>query len=480
MEIHKNFIGGEWVDGSSVNQNINPSNTNEIVGRYARADAAQTERAILSAQAAQSIWSAVTITERSEILDRIGSEVLSRKEELANLLAAEEGKTLREALGEVTRAGMLWKFFAGEAVRCTGDVVESVRQGVVVEVTREPVGVVGVISPWNFPIAIPTWKAAPALAFGNTVVLKPADLVPGSAWVLAEIISRSGLPKGAFNLVMGSGSQVGDAIVGNERVDAVTFTGSDVTGRRILERVASRGAKVQLEMGGKNPLVVLDDADVDLAVDVAVDGAFFSTGQRCTASSRLIVTDNIYDEFVTKAIERIKSLKVGHALDKNTMIGPVSSQSQLESNLNYLNIGRQEGAVLACGGDLLDLETPGFYMSPALFIDTDNSMRINQEEIFGPVASVIRVKNYDEALATANDTIYGLTSGICTSSLKYAADFKKNSKAGMVMINLPTAGVDYHVPFGGRKGSSYGQREQGTYAREFFTTIKTVYVSTGR
>lgn len=476
MKIHRNYIDGNWVEGVAVNHNINPSDTEGVVGAYARADSAQAEAAILSAKAALPLWSGKTINERSEILDRIGTEILSRKEELAKLLSAEEGKPLREAMGEVNRAAMLWKFFSGEAVRCTGDVVQSVRQGVNVEVTREPVGVIGVISPWNFPIAIPTWKVAPALAFGNTVILKPADLVPGSAWALAEIISRSGLPGGVFNLVMGAGSQVGDAFVRSEHVDAITFTGSDVTGKKILTQVTSRGAKVQLEMGGKNPLVVLDDADLDLAVEAAVDGAFFSTGQRCTASSRLIVTEKIHDKFVAKMITRIKSLKVGHALAHDTVIGPVSSQSQLETDLSYLEIGKKEGAVLACGGELLTLDTPGFYLSPALFVETDNSMRINQEEIFGPIATIIRVKNYEEALATANDTIYGLTSGICTSSLKYASDFKKNSSAGMVMVNLPTAGIDYHVPFGGRKGSSYGQREQGTYAKEFFTTIKTAYI----
>lgn len=479
MQIHNNWINGEWVPGASINENINPSATQEIVGHYARADAAQMELAIQAAKRALPVWRAATIHEKGEIIDRIGTEILSRKDELATLLAREEGKPLREATGEVARAGMLCKFFAGEALRCHGDVIPSVRPGVEVQVSREPVGVVGVISPWNFPLAIPVWKALPAIAFGNCVVLKPADLVPGSAWALAEIISRSGLPAGVFNLVMGSGAQVGNALVNCQDAHAITFTGSDVIGRGILGQAAPRGAKVQLEMGGKNPLVVLDDADLNLAVEVAIDGAFFSTGQRCTASSRLIVTETIHDEFVSKMVERMKSLKVGHALAADTVIGPVSSQSQLQTNLDYLEIGKREGATLACGGDLLNLDTPGYYLTPALFTDTDNSMRINQEEIFGPIATVIRVKDYDEALHTANDTAYGLTSGICTTSLKYAENFKKRSEAGMVMVNLPTAGIDYHVPFGGRKGSSYGQREQGAYAREFFTTLKTSYIKSG-
>lgn len=476
MELHKNYIAGEWVEGASVNRNVNPSNTDEIVGLYARADAAQTEQAVQAAKAGLARWKNVTVHERSEIIDRIGTEILGRKDELAILLAREEGKPLREATGEVVRAGMLCKFFAGEALRCGGEMIPSVRPGVDVEITREPVGVVGVISPWNFPIAIPVWKALPAIACGNCVVFKPADLVPGSAWALTDIISRSGLPGGVFNLVMGPGSQVGNTLVNHKDVNAVTFTGSDAIGRDILARAASRGAKVQLEMGGKNPLVVLDDANLETAVNIAVDGAFYSTGQRCTASSRFIVTEGIYDAFVEKVVERVKSLIVGNALHEKTQIGPVSSKSQLDVDLQYLEVGRREGATLACGGDLLDLETPGFYLSPALFVDTDNGMRINREEIFGPIASVVRVKDYEEALATANDTRFGLSSGICTTSLKYASHFRKHSEAGMVMVNLPTAGIDYHVPFGGRKNSSYGQREQGSYAKDFFTTIKTSYI----
>ena len=479
MDLHKNYIAGEWVEGASVNQNINPSDTNEIVGLYARADAAQTEQAVQAAKETLAKWKNVTVHERSEIIDRIGTEILDRKGELAMLLAREEGKPLREATGEVVRAGMLCKFFAGEALRCGGEVIPSVRPGVDVEITREPVGVVGVVSPWNFPIAIPVWKAIPAIACGNCVVFKPADLVPGSAWALAEIISRSGLPGGVFNLVMGPGSQVGNTLVNHPDVNAVTFTGSDAIGRDILAQAASRGAKVQLEMGGKNPLVVLDDANLETAVNCAVDGAFFSTGQRCTASSRFIVTEGIHDIFVEKVVERLKALVVGNSLHDKTTIGPVSSKSQLDVDLEYLAVGRQEGAKLACGGELLTLDTPGFYLSPALFVETDNSMRINQEEIFGPVASVVRVKDYEEALATANDTRFGLSSGICTTSLKYAGDFRKRSEAGMVMVNLPTAGIDYHVPFGGRKNSSYGQREQGTYAKDFFTTIKTSYIQAG-
>jgi len=476
MGIHKNYINGEWVEGTDINIDINPSDTNDVIGEFARSDQQQTNDAIQAAKAARRTWRDVCVNDKSIMLDTIGSEILARKTELAKLLAREEGKTLAEATGEVVRAGMLFKFFSGEAIRLTGDSLASTRPGIDVEITREPVGVVGIISPWNFPIAIPAWKIAPALAFGNTVVLKSADLVPASAWALTEIISRAGLPAGVFNLVMGTGSKVGDTIVNSPDIDAVTFTGSDTIGHNILGKVASRGARVQLEMGGKNPLVVLDDADLDIAVNAAIDGAFFSTGQRCTASSRFIVTRGIHDLFVKRVIERLKVLKVDHALKEGTQIGPVSSQSQLQTDLDYINIGKEEGACLAYGGETLERETRGYYLSPALFTETSNEMRINREEIFGPVATVIRVDNYDEALEVANDTCFGLSSGICSTSLKYVNDFKRNSQAGMVMVNLPTAGIDYHVPFGGRKSSSYGPREQGTYAKEFFTIVKTTYI----
>ncbi len=474
-EVHRLWIDGEWVEGATVARNINPSNLDDVVGEYAYADRALAERAIAAARAAFPEWSHSTIQQRAEILDRVGNEILERREELGRLLSREEGKTLPEGIGEVVRAGQIFKFFAGEALRIQGDRVASVRPGVSVEVTREPVGVVGLITPWNFPIAIPAWKIAPALAYGNCVVFKPADLVPGSAWALAEILSRSGLPRGVFNLVMGRGSVVGETIVSSPDVDAISFTGSIDVGRRIAAVCGASLRKFQLEMGGKNPLVVLDDADLDNAVFCAVQGAFYSTGQRCTASSRLVVTEGIHDRFVAALVEATRNLVVDDALKQGTQIGPVVDEKQLEQDLRYLEIGRAEGAKLVCGGERPERETRGWYLTPALFVETTNDMRINREEIFGPIASVIRVRDYEEALAVANDTAFGLSSGICTRSLKYAEHFKRNSAAGMAMINLPTAGVDYHVPFGGRKGSSYGPREQGRYAVEFYTTVKTAY-----
>jgi len=473
--LHKNFIAGEWVEGAGVTRNVNPSDTSDLVGEYAQADAAQTDAAVGAARAAFPAWSRTTPQERHDILLRASSEILARREELARLLAREEGKTLPEALGEVARAGQIFDFFAGEALRIAGDKFASIRPGVDIEATRESMGVIGIIAPWNFPIAIPAWKIAPALAFGNAVVFKPADLVPGSAHALAEIVVRAGAPKGVFNLVMGRGSVVGQALLDHKHVDAITFTGSIPTGRRVAAACAHAMRKFQLEMGGKNPLVVLGDADLANAVECAVNGAFYSTGQRCTASSRVIVEEPIYRKFADALMERMRALVVDDALKAGTQIGPVVDKNQLDQDQSYIAIGQGEGAKLALGGELLNRATPGFYMAPALFLDADNDMRISREEIFGPVAAMIPARDYEHALAIANDTEFGLCAGICTTSLKRASHFKRNAEAGMVMVNLPTAGVDYHAPFGGRKGSSLGPREQGRYAVEFYTTVKTAY-----
>ncbi|TMV09938.1 aldehyde dehydrogenase family protein [Ruegeria sediminis] len=478
MSLHQNFIAGQWVGGEAID-NINPSNTNDVVGQYARATAEDAKNAIAAAKAAFPAWSRSGPAQRHAVLRKAADEITARKEELGRLLSREEGKTLAEGIGEATRAAQIFDFFAGEALRLTGEILPSVRPGVGVEITREAVGVVGLITPWNFPIAIPAWKMAPALCYGNTVVIKPADLTPACTWALVDILHRAGLPDGVLNLVMGKGSVVGQTILDSPDVDAVSFTGSVGTGSRVAEASVRHRRKFQLEMGGKNPLVVLDDADIDVAVDCAVNGAFFSTGQRCTASSRLIVTNGIHDKFVKAMIDRLGKLTIDDALKDGTHIGPVVDQSQLDQDVDYIAIGKDEGATLAFGGERLNRESPGFYLQPALFTETTNAMRINREEVFGPVAGVIRVKDYDEALAVANDTDFGLSAGICTQSLKYATDFKRNSEAGMVMVNLPTAGVDFHVPFGGRKGSSYGSREQGRYAAEFYTTVKTAYQSAG-
>ncbi|MDC7741265.1 MULTISPECIES: aldehyde dehydrogenase family protein [Rhizobium] len=474
MTIYQNLIAGEWV-GSNATKNINPSDTNEVVGLYADGSAEDTKNAIAAAKAAFPAWSRSGIWERHVILKKAGDEIMARKDELGALLAREEGKTLPEATGEVIRASQIFEFFAGEALRLAGEVIPSVRPNIGVEITREGLGVIGIITPWNFPIAIPAWKIAPALCYGNTIVFKPAELVPACSWAIVDILNRAGLPKGVLNLVMGKGSVVGQAMLESPDVHGITFTGSTGTGRRVAAASIEHNRKFQLEMGGKNPMVVLDDADLNVAVEAAANSGFFSTGQRCTASSRLIVTEGIHDKFVAALTDKLKTLVVDNALKAGTHIGPVVDERQLKTDTDYIEIGKKEGAKLAFGGELVSRDTPGFYLQPTLFTEATNQMRISREEIFGPVVSVIRAKDYDEALAIANDTPFGLSAGIATTSLKHATHFKRNSEAGMVMVNLPTAGVDFHVPFGGRKGSSYGPREQGKYAAEFYTTVKTAY-----
>ncbi|MGX9854553.1 aldehyde dehydrogenase family protein [Limimaricola variabilis] len=478
--MYQNFIGGRMTAASDAVANVNPSNTDDVIGEFARGTAADLDMAVSAARAAAPGWARSAVQDRHDILARAATELLARREELGRILSREEGKTLGEGIGEATRAAQVMDFFAGECLRTGGEMMPSTRPGVGVEISREPLGVIGMITPWNFPIAIPAWKIAPALAWGNCVVLKPAELAPHSAWMLVDILNRAGLPEGVLNLVMGKGSVVGQGMVEHSGIDGISFTGSVATGRGIAAGcvAAQPMKKVQLEMGGKNPFVVLDDADLEVAVNCALNGAFFSTGQRCTASSRLIVTEGIHDRFVAALTEQMRGLKIGDALAQNTDIGPVVDPGQLAQNRDYLEIGVREGARLM-GGDLLKRNTPGHFMSPALFTDVTNDMRIAREEIFGPVAGVIRVRDYDEALAVANDTEFGLSAGIATTSLRHASDFKRNAEAGMVMVNLPTAGVDYHVPFGGRKASSYGAREQGAYAREFYTTVKTAYTKAG-
>ncbi|MGJ7562345.1 aldehyde dehydrogenase family protein [Variovorax sp. GB1R11] len=482
-EIHQNvrqYINGRWETSATTGVSANPSDTSEVVAEYARADRRQAELAVRAATEAFPHWSHSTPQRRADVLDRIGAELLARKDDLGLLLAREEGKTLPEAVAEVARAGQVFKFFAGEAIRASaggggGEHVASVRAGVQVDVTREPVGVVGLITPWNSPFVIPAWKIAPALAHGNSVVFKPAELVPACGWALAEIISRAALPAGAFNLVMGSGREVGQALVDSPLVDALSFTGSAANGERVLQAAATRRAKVQLETGGKNALMVLADADLDRAVDCAVQGAYFSAGQRCTASSRLIVEAPVHDAFVARLRQRLKALNIGHALERGVDIGPVADEECLAQNLAWVGIARDEGAEHVWGGEALQRATPGHYMSPALFL-AKPSHRIAREEIFGPLACVLRADDYDHALALCNDTPFGLCAGICTNSLKHAMHFRRHAVVGMTMVNLPTAGVDFHVPFGGRKGSGYGPREQGRHASEFYTTVKTGYM----
>src|SRR5687768_2275005 len=380
-----NLIDGRSIDSPDRVADINPSDVADVVGEFARATPSEAVNAVAAAREAFAKWSRTTPQERFDILDRAGTEILARKDELGRLLSREQGKPVADGIGEAARAGAILKFVAGEAVRLRGEKLESVRPGIEVEVTREPLGVVAAITPWNFPLAIPAWKIVPALAFGNCVVFKPAELVPASPWAIVDIVQRAGLPPGVLNLVMGPGSKIGAALASSPHVDAVSFTGSQDVGPSVAARAVKAGARVQLEMGGKNPLIVLDDADMKTAVSIAVNGAFFQAGQRCTASSRIIVTEGIHDRFVDAMIDRMKRLVIDDALKPGTEIGPVVDERQLAKNEAYIGIGKAEGARLAHGGERLKRDTEGYYMAPALFTDTTPEMRINREEIFGPV-----------------------------------------------------------------------------------------------
>lgn len=477
QRIGSRVAGHQHLDGP-LRDNLNPSDIGDIVCQVSQADQSLAREAVQSAAQAFDTWSRTTPWQRFEILDRAGGMIIDRADELGDLLAREEGKTFVEARGEVIRAGQIFKYFAGQALQPSGYLVDSIRPGIEVQVAFEPVGVVAVITPWNFPIAIPAWKIAPALAYGNCVVFKPAELVPACAWALVEILHEAGLPDGVLNLVLGRGSEVGAAILGHKAIGAVTFTGSVATGELIKSLAGSHGAKLQLELGGKNPLVVLDDADVTVAVESAVQGGWGSTGQRCTASSFLVVQSGIHDEFIEALEARRRSLRVGDARNVDTEMGPVVDAGQLSTNQEYLDVARDQGGTVV-GGDRLTGSSDGFFMSPALVLGTSVGDRINQEEVFGPVMSVIRVNTYEEALQAANSSTMNLSAGIVTQNLARANDFRRRSRAGMVMVNLPTAGVDFHVPFGGRGESSEGPREQGPAAREFFTTSKTSYVFPG-
>jgi aldehyde dehydrogenase (NAD+) len=479
MIVGRNLIAGQWREGASEIEDRNPSDLSDLVGVFSQASPAEVHEAVAAAREAQPQWAATGLEARAAVLDAIGRELMARSKELGELLSREEGKTLAEGIGEVYRSGQFFTYFAAETLRILGETADSTRAGVEVLVTREPLGVVAVISPWNFPMATASWKIAPALAFGNAVVWKPANITVASAWALTEIINRQAIPAGLFNLLMGPGSAIGRELAAKAEIQGLSFTGSGEVGSGIAAAAAARFVKLQLEMGSKNPLVIMDDADLDRAVDIAVNGAFGGTGQKCTASSRLIVHRPIHDAFVESFLAKTKALKVGHALGEGTQMGPVVSQNQLESNLAYVALAQSEGGELATGGHELERAEKGYYMAPTVFLNTTRQMRANQEEMFGPITCVLSVADLDEAIDVANDTPYGLTAGIATRSLARATKFRRASRSGCVMVNLPTAGTDYHVPFGGTRASSYGPREQGRAAVEFYTQIKTSYVYAG-
>ena len=478
-DTNLNYIAGNWVAGASEVENRNPSDLSDLIGIFAQATPDQLDETLDQAQRAQVEWAACGIERKYNVLMAIGTEMMNRAEELGTLLSREEGKPLAEGRGEIYRAGQFFTYYAAETLRQMGDTADSVRDGVEIDVRREAVGVVAVISPWNFPTATASWKIAPALCYGNAVVWKPANVTPASAVALVEIIARQDIPKGLVSLVMGSGSSIGQRLVESPKVGAISFTGSVPVGKGVAASAIQNLTRVQMEMGSKNALAIMDDADIALAVSLALGGAFGGTGQKCTASSRLVVHQSVHDHFVEKLVAGAKGIKVGHALEPASQMGPVVSEQQLNENLAYVDLAASEGAELLCGGQRLELATDGYYMSPGVFVGTHNDMRINREEMFAPLACVIPVASYDEALHVVNDTNFGLTAGIVTTNLARATHFRRNAQSGWVMVNLPTAGTDYHVPFGGRGDSSYGPREQGQTARDFYTIVKTAYIASG-
>ena len=478
-ETKNNFIAGEWLAGDTSIENRNPSDLSDIIGHFTQASRTQLNKALDAARNAQKIWAATGLETRQTVLMNIGNELIERSVELGTLLSREEGKPLAEGKGEIYRAGQFFTYYAAEVLRQIGDTADSVRPNIEIDVRREPVGTVAIVSPWNFPTATAVWKIAPALAFGNAVIWKPANLVPASAFALAEIMSRQNLPAGLFNLVMGAGGSIGQQLIESPEIDAISFTGSVEVGKQIAQSAIGNLTKLQMEMGSKNALAVMDDGNMDIAVAAALGGAFGGTGQKCTASSRLIVHSAIHDEFVEKLAAGAASMVVDNALIDGTQIGPVVSQSQLDENMAYMELARAEGGEVICGGERVNRDTDGYYMTPAIVAGTRNDWRVNREEMFAPIACVIKADSYDEALHLVNDTHFGLTSGIITRDLARASHFRRNARTGCVMVNLPTAGTDYHVPFGGRGSSSYGPREQGGYAEDFYTTIKTAYISSG-
>lgn len=471
-----NYVDGEWTETESGEtfEVTNPAHPDEVVAEYAKGSAADAETAIEAAAAASDEWAATPGPERGAVLNQTARLLEDRKEELTETLTREEGKTLAEAEPEVQRAIDIFYYFAQKAADHGGTVKGASGQNTNLYTRKEPLGVAGLITPWNYPIAIPAWKLAPALATGNTVVIKPASLAPGVAKGVIECLDEAGIPDGVVNIVLGSGSEVGGAITDHDAVDAVSFTGSSAVGHHVYDAATNDQKRIQTEMGGKNPTVVSDAVDVDEAVDIVAAGAFGVTGQACTATSRAIVYDDVYDEFVDGVVAAAENIEVGPGLDGHDM-GPQVSESELESTLEYVGIGQNEGATLETGGEELE-NAGGYFVSPAVFSNVDPEMKIAQDEIFGPVLSVIRVENYEEAVEVANGVDYGLAASIVTNDHTEANRFVKDIEVGVVKINEKTTGLELHVPFGGMKDSSSNTyREQGEAALEFFTTTKTVY-----
>jgi methylmalonic acid semialdehyde dehydrogenase len=485
MQTYRNFIAGKWTDSTSSKtaKNINPANTDEVLGTVKQATRDEARAAVEAAIEAFRGWRSTPAPARGKIVGKAARLFEEHKEELATILTREEGKTLAESRGELQRSINVAEFCAGESRRMNGETIQSELPSNFAYTIKQPLGVVACVTPWNFPVAIPVWKIAPALVAGNSVVFKPASLTPATAVRIVEIFEEAGIPPGVLNLVLGSGSEAGDEIINHPAVKAVSFTGSNEVGIRLYEEVSRRGAKVQCEMGGKNPVVVLEDADLDLAVESTAQGAFGSSGQRCTATSRAVVVNEIADEFVERIARRAESMRIGDGMDPDTEMGPSVDESQFKTVLKYIDIGREDGATMVCGGTRATgngLEK-GYFVNPTVFDHVTPDMRIAREEIFGPVLSVLRAKDFDEAMQIANDTEYGLSSSVFSNDAARIFRFVDEIETGMTHINSPTTGGEAHIPFGGIKGTGIGDREQGSTALDFYTELKVVYVDyTGR
>ncbi len=478
--IFGNFINGEWVNSASGKTfaSINPANIDEEVARYQSSSAEDVRHAFSAAANAQPGWAAMPAPNRGTILSRAAEILEKRAEEVAVEMTREEGKTLPEAKGEVGRAINIFRYFGGEGARLTGETVPSERDGVFAFTFRKPLGVVSLLTPWNFPIAIPAWKMAPALVSGNSVVIKPASVAPLCTVRLVECLHSAGLPKGVLNLVTGSGSSIGDELIGNSAVKAVSFTGSCGVGIGIQKKTVEKGIKTQLEMGGKNPTIVLGDADLNMATDIVINAAFFSTGQKCTATSRAIVEESIFDDFLKLLVEKTKKLRVGNGMEKGIEMGPCVDESQLRTVFKYIDVGKKEGAKLLCGGNRLTgaAYDKGYFVEPTIFSHVTPEMTIAQEEIFGPVLVVMPVKDFEAAIQMANNVKFGLSASLLTNQLNKVFAYINRIEAGLIIVNLPSAGVEYQLPFGGTKASSTGFREQGSVAIDFYTELRTVYL----
>jgi aldehyde dehydrogenase (NAD+) len=479
-QTYGNFIAGEWVNASSgkVFDSINPANFEEVVARYQSSSATDVENAFDVAEKARPAWAAMPAPNRGTILMRAAEILEKRADNVATDMTREEGKTLPEAKGEVGRAVNIFRYFGGEGARFSGETVPSERDGVFACTFRKPLGVVSLLTPWNFPVAIPAWKIAPALVCGNAVVIKPASLAPLCTVRIIEALHEAGLPKGVMNMVTGSGSAIGDELISNPAVKAVSFTGSCEVGSGIQQKTVQRSIKTQLEMGGKNPTIVLGDADLNLATDVVANGAFFSTGQKCTATSRAIVEEAIFDEFVKLLVEKTRKMRVGNGMEKGVDIGPCVDESQMKTVLRYIEIGKQDGAKLLCGGNRLTGPgyDKGYFVEPTIFTGVTPEMTIAQEEISGPVLAVMPAKDFDAAVQLANNVKFGLSASLLTNQLNKVFNYINRIEAGLIIVNLPSAGVEYQLPFGGTKASSTGYREQGSVAIDFYSELRTVYL----